>query len=112
MITSVYTSIIKHLQTLTIERASGVFSMGEYVETTVSGTIELGVFPLTWKQLRYLPEGAYNHQDRKFYELGSGTLEKDDIILYQDDRFRIAELTDRNFDGGYAAFLGKKEAID
>ena len=33
-----------------------------------------------------------------------------DIIIYQDDDFRVTELTDRNFDGGYAVFFGRKEA--
>lgn len=112
MITNVHTAIIKHLRTVEIYTVSGTYVSGEYTEVTVSGTRQLGIFPLTWKELRYLPEGSYNHQDRKFYEIGSGTLNKDDIILFQNDKFRITELTDRDFDGGYAAYLGKKEAND
>jgi hypothetical protein len=111
MITGVYTAIKKHLRQCTVETVSGTYVSGEYVEITTDDTKNLGVFPLTFKELRYLPEGAYNHQDRKFYELGSGTLNKDDIVIFQSDRFRITELTDRNFDGGFAAYLGKKEAI-
>jgi len=109
MITNVYTAILKHLRTVDVMTVSGTFVSGEWTEIKTTATKQLAIFPLTYKQLRYLPEGAYDYQDRKIYEIGSGTLEKDDIIIFQNDYFRITELTDRDFDGGYAAYLGKRE---
>lgn len=113
MITNVHKSIVKHLRPhIKKGVSSGAYVNGEYVETlSASGVISLASFPLTFQQLRYLPEGAYNTQDRKFFEIGSGSLKKDDIILCDYGTFRINELSDRDFDGGYTVYLSKREAI-
>jgi len=108
MITSVYTSIIKHLVPVTVQHHSESVVDGEYVETFVSGTVELGVFPLSMKDLRYDTNGTYTLQDRKFYELGSGTVAKKSIIQLTDGDYRIDQWSNRNFDGGFTMYIGKK----
>lgn len=112
MITNVNVAIIKHLRTLTIETVSGVTINGEYVEITTSGTRQLGVFPITSEELRTLPEGMYDFDDRKFYEIGAGTLNKKSYVIFNSNKYLLNRKSDRDFDGGFTVYFGKKEAIE
>lgn len=110
MITAVYSAIIKHLQTFTVETESGVYVDGDYVETLTATTVDLASFPLTFKDLRMVPEGAYTAEDRKFFEIGEPTLNVHDVVISGSDRYRIMQITNRNNDGGFSAYIGKREA--
>jgi len=108
MITNVYTAIVKHLQTVTISNVTESVVDGEYVETVVTGTKQLGIFPLTMKDLNYTPEGAYTLQDKKLYEIGSGTIAKKSILNLSDGNYRIDEWSDRSFDGNFTMYIAKR----
>lgn len=110
MITGVYQSIIKHLKSCTVETASGVYVDGEFVETLTESIVDLAPFPVTWKDLKFMTDGAYTTQDKKFYELGSPSLAVHDVVILGVDRFKIMQSTDRNDDGGFSIYLGKREA--
>lgn len=111
MITNVYKSIIKHLQSVNVQTHSETIMQGEYIETLVTGTKQLAVFPLTMQDLRYDTNGTYTLQDRKFYELGSGTLTPKTKIVLSDGIYRIDQWSNRNFDGGFTVYVGKREPV-
>jgi len=109
MITSVYQAIIKHLQSVTVNTHSERFVEGEYIETTASGTKQLAIFPMTLQDLRFDPNGVYTLQDKKFYELGSGTVNLKSTVSLSDGTYMIDQLANRNFDGGFTVYIGKRQ---
>jgi hypothetical protein len=88
---------------------------GENVETyPVSGTRKMAGFQMTAESLKYLPEGAYNGQDFKFYDKEIDALipERSIIERANGDRFRVKDISDRTFEGGFNAYLTKKIQVN
>jgi hypothetical protein len=108
MITRVYRAIRKHLRTVTVNQHSEAKVDGEYIDTYVSGTKQLAVFPLTLKDLRHDPNGVYTLQDKKFYEIGAGTINPKSTVVMSDGTYTIDLWSDRNFDGGFTMYVGKR----
>ncbi len=111
MITNAYRALLKRLRTVTVYVHSESFIDGEYVETiSSSGTYQMAIIPITAKQLKYLPEGVYDTQDKKFYQIGDGTITaKSTIQITADDVYRVKEINNRYLDGGFTVYFGKKE---
>ena len=109
-ITSVHLAINRHLRSATIKGlVSESFVDGENVQTYAADVIkELAVFPLSNRDLRYLPEGEYTAQDRKFYELGEGTIKDKSEIEFDGIRYIVDGGTQRNFEGGFTTYVGKR----
>jgi len=111
MITTAYKALLKRLRTVTVYLHSESFVDGEYVEAvSSSGTYKMAIIPITADQLKYLPEGVYNTQDKKFYEVGNGAIpEKSTIQITAGDVYRVKEINNRYLDGGFTVYFGKKE---
>jgi len=114
MITQVYKSIIKHLQPIAVKR----FISEEYIDgenTRVFATSEnynLATFPMTDKDLRFAPEGVYTFEDRKFYQIGSGTIPMKSEITFSGSLYEVKSFSDRSFDGNFTKYFGKKITDD
>ena len=108
MITSVYRAIKKHLRTVTIQQYTENNNDGEIESNFVSGTRQLAVFPLTFKDLKQDSNGAYTLQDKKFYEIGSGTINPKSTIVLSEGTYSIDQWSNRNFDGGFTVYIGKR----
>ncbi len=107
-ITSVYKSIIPFLRDVSYYTVSQSTSEGDLTETlNTAVTIQLACFPITFKDLKYLPEGAYDLQDYKFYKVGSDLLALNSIVEFNSMQYRITSLEDRSFDGNFSRYFGK-----
>jgi hypothetical protein len=113
MITRAYRALLNRLRTVSVYQYSEKFVDCERIETlSASGTKNLCIIPITPKHLKYLPEGVYTLQDKKFYEVGSGTIaEKSIIQITETDKYRVNQIDDRYLDGGFTVYLGKKETV-
>jgi hypothetical protein len=111
MITNAYKALLKRLRTVTVYVHAESFVDGEYVETvSSSGTYQMAIVPITAKQLRYLPDGVYDTQDKKFYQIGDGAItEKSTIQITAGDVYRVKDINNRYYDGGFTVYFGKKE---
>ena len=111
MITNAYKALLKRRRTVTVLCHSESFIDGEYVESvSSSGTYEMAIIPITANQLKYLPEGVYDTQDKKFYQVGNGAItEKSTIQITAGDVYRVKEINNRYLDGGFTVYFGKKE---
>lgn len=110
-ITNVHVAIIRHLRAVTVDHfVSENYIDGENVQVYATGVShELAIFPLSNRDLKYLPEGVYTFQDKKIYEIGaSGTLRDKGIIHFDNDRFLIDGGTRRGFEGGFITYLAKR----
>jgi hypothetical protein len=113
-LTSVDRAIKRHLRPTQIARfESEGFIRGQYSRTFGDVTsIDLARFPLTDKDLRYLPEGVYTFQDFKLYEIGSGTIPNKSEMILGSERFEIKSFSDRSFEGNYTHYLAKRITDD
>jgi hypothetical protein len=76
---------------------------------TSSGTRAMAGLQLTPNALKYLPEGAYDLKDFKFYDTESTPLEMRTIVRRPNgEYFMINDRSDRYEDGGFNSYLGKK----
>lgn len=110
MITTAYKALLKRLRTVTVYSYSESFVEGEWIEVlSSSGTYNVAIIPITAQQLKYLPEGVYDTQDKKFYAIGSGTITEKSIIRISGEDYRVKEINDRYHDGGFTVYFGKRE---
>ena len=111
-ITSVHLAINRYLRTVTVkEFVSESFVAGENVQVYAADTNkELAIFPLSNRDLKYLPEGEYTVQDKKIYEIGSGTISDKSEITFDGSRYIIDGGTRRDFEGGFTTYIGKRVA--
>jgi hypothetical protein len=108
MMTNVYVSIIPFLREVSYQTVSQTTYEGEISETlSTASTIQLACFPITFKDLKVLPEGMYDLQDYKFYSVASTLLELNSIVTLSSMQFKITSLSDRIFDGGFSIYYGK-----
>lgn len=111
-ITQVHKAINRHLRTMTVDVfQSESYVNGEQVAVYATGVSKtLAVFPLSNRDMQFLPDGAYTFQDRKIYELGTGTLIDKSILNFDGDKYLIKGGTKRNFEGGFTTYMSKRIA--
>lgn len=109
-ITNVHIAIKKHLQTITVDTFIGEsFVDGEYIPQYVTGvSMQLASFPITRRDLDFFPQGEYTFQDRRFYEIGAGTIQDKSVIMFGGDKYLVDGGTMRNFAGGFTTYLTKR----
>jgi hypothetical protein len=114
MITQVFKAIVKHLRPVQVRKfVSENYVKGENVRTFATPeTIQLACFPITEKDLKFAPEGVYTIEDRKFYEIGSGTIPAKSEIIFNNERYEIKSFSDRSFDGNFTKYMAKKITDD
>ena len=110
-LTGVASAIVRHKRTVTVTPPGAETLLGgEYVK--VSGTpvsMSVAVFPLTDKELRFLPEGSYTKQDVKIYEIGGRTIEARSIVTVPDGgTYLVNDYVDRTFEGNFSKYLCKR----
>lgn len=113
-VTQVYKAIERHLRPLQLRRFLGeAIVRGQEVRTFGEPeTIQLATFPITDKDLRFLPEGVYTIQDRSFYEIGSGTIPQKSEITFENEKFELKSIAGRSFEGNFSKYIGKKITDD
>ena len=110
-ITSVYISIKRHLRNLVVTNiVSEGYVSGELTKVTASGTVSAAIFPLTNRDLRYFPEGAFTFQDKKIFEVGSGTITDKAIVTFDSSDYLVDGGTKRNFEGMFTTYMAKRIA--
>jgi len=109
-ITQVHIAIVRHLRPVTVDLpVSGAYVDGEYVKIESTGVSkELAIFPMNRRDLQFLEPGVYTFQDKKIYEIGSGTIPDQGIIHFDSSRYKIDGGTRRNFEGGFTTYLAKR----
>lgn len=79
-------------------------------------TKSLAIFRLTFKDLRHAPEGQWNSNDIKMYEVGAATIANESVVPFESEFFRVQMISDRNKDGGFTMYwakrIGENEARD
>lgn len=110
MITNVHIAIRRHLRTMTVKSKTGEsFVDGEYTPVYATGvSINLAAFPIGRRDANFFSDGVYTFQDRKFYEIGNGTLQDKSEISFDGNRYLIDGGTKRNFEGGFTTYFGKR----
>jgi len=110
MITNVHIAINRHLQSVTVDRYhTESYVDGELTPVYVTGvSVDVAVFPIGRRDLDFFPEGTYTFQDKKFYQVTSGTITDKSIITVGDDRYKVDGGTIRIFEGGYVTYFGKR----
>lgn len=71
-------------------------------------TKTLAIFPLTFQDLRNLPDGQYTTEDIKIYEVGTPTIPTESVVKYNGKSYRVMMVSDRNKDGGFSMYVAKK----
>jgi hypothetical protein len=109
-ITNVHLAINRHLRDLVVEiPQSESYVDGELVVVSITGVNkELAIFPLSRRDLEFLPEGEYTFQDKKIYEIGSGTVEDKSIVTFDNSKYLVDGGTRRNFEGGFTTYIAKR----
>lgn len=110
MITNVHIAIRRHLRTVTVKSLTGEsFVDGEYSPNYATGVnIKMAVFPIGRRDANFFGEGHYTFQDKKFYELGAGTIQDKSEITFDDERYLVDGGTQRNYAGGFTTYFGKR----
>ena len=103
--------IIEHLRTVTKNTIIKVIVDGESVETKTSGTVDLALFPIKPEEIGLSQENTFTFEDLKCYEIGSGTLNVNDEIIFNTNNYTIKNKADRDFDGGFQIYFAKREPI-
>ncbi len=115
MITHVNKSIRKFLQPVLVNlfESESFDSAGELTQIYETGvSVELALFPLGNRELKYLPEGQFTNQDLKVYEIGAGTLTDKSIINYNEKEYLVNGGTQRDLEGGFTSYLAKRKKYD
>lgn len=110
-LTAVHTAIVRHLRTVTVTPPGAEEVIGgEYVSVHgIPASMSVAVFPLTDKELRFLPEGAYTKQDVKLYEIGGRTIASKSLVATPDgDTYLVNDYVDRSFEGNFSKYLCKR----
>jgi hypothetical protein len=71
-------------------------------------TKSLAIFRLTFKDLRHAPEGQWDSNDIKMYEVGEATIPAESVVTFEGDKFRVLMISDRNKDGGFTMYWAKR----
>lgn len=111
MITQVFKAIERHLRPLNVDifRNESFDSYGEVTQVFATGTIkELAIFPLGYRDLKYLGDGSYTFQDKKIFEVGSGTVSDKSIVHFDNDKYLIDGGTRRNHEGGFTTYIARR----
>lgn len=109
-ITSVYRAIRRHLRTVSVSvYSSGTYVEGEWQESiTASQDMSLAVFPITERELKFLPEGAYSSQDRSVYEIGGPGITLKSTMEFDGAVYLFDRVSDRDHDGGYTKYICRR----
>lgn len=109
-VTNVHIAINRHLRTMTVDVfQSESFVDGENTQVFSTGVNKtLAIFPLSNRDLQFLPDGVYTFQDKKIYEIGAGTLTDKSIVNFDGSRYIVDGGTKRNFEGGFTTYIGKR----
>lgn len=110
MITNVHIAIRRHLQTITVKSLTGEsFVDGEFTPVYATGvSVEMAVFPIGRRDASFFGEGVFTFQDRKFYEIGAGTINDKSEITFDDNRYLVDGGNKRNHAGGFTTYYGKR----
>lgn len=111
-VTNVSRALTRYLRPVSV-KLKGIDSIvkGKVIPTFATPVmVALAHFPLTPKDLKYLPEGVFNFQDRVFYEVAPGILSQGSIAIIGSDSYLIQQTSDRTFEGGFVEWIGKKQA--
>lgn len=65
--------------------------------------------PITPAQLKHLPEGKYKAGDMRFYRRGGPAYNDGDVVTVKNVKYRLGDISDRELDGNYTMYLGKRD---
>ena len=74
-------------------------------------TKTLAIFRLTFADLRHAPEGQWNSEDIKMYEVGPATIAQESVVTFEGSDYRVMMVSDRNKDGGFTMYWAKRIGI-
>jgi hypothetical protein len=103
--------ITQFLRDVAVNLFEGETYNGSGILTTTysSGTAKrLAVFPMNFKDIQNAGEGGYTSQDKKFYEIGFPSIPLKSIINFGDEQYLTDQVSDRNFEGNFSMYIGKK----
>jgi hypothetical protein len=108
MINNMYKALMRLAVPVTVNHVSQTTASGVVSETYASGSMSMATVLFRPDLLRYLPEGAYTHKDRKFYEVGpTVSLGKRDTIGLGTELYRVNEIYDHTRDGCFTEYWTK-----
>ena len=110
MVTNVHIAIRRLLRTVTIKSfQSESFVNGEYTPVYATGvSVQMAVFPIGRRDANFFSDGEYTFQDRKFYEIGAGTINDKSEITFDGEHYLVDGGTKMNFEGGFTTYFGKR----
>ncbi len=102
--------IQEHIQSYVVRLDTGVTESGGRSTKNIQQTVsrDLAIFRLGFRDLMTLPQGQYNQEDIKAYELGGKTITMESVIIFEGSEFRVVSNSDRNKDGGFTMYIAKK----
>ena len=100
----------EEIQTYVVRLDTGVTESGGRATKNIQQTVsrDLAIFRLGFRDLMTLPQGQYNQEDIKAYELGAKTITMESVIVFEGSEFRVVSNSDRNKDGGFTMYIAQK----
>lgn len=93
-----------------IKKSQGMYVRGEWTETEAEPVpVTMLVRSISPERTRHLPEGKYTAEDKRFYKEGAPEYESGDIIIDKDINYEVMDITDRNDEGGFTIYFGKRQ---
>lgn len=77
-----------------------------------SATKSLAIFRLTFKDLMHAPEGQWDNNDIKMYEIGAATITAESVVTFESEDFRVMRISNRNKDGGFTMYWAKRIGVN
>ena len=108
-----YNAIARHVLTRVVRINSGAtFVDGEKVSGLgPNSSLDLAVFPMTAKQLQYLPPGQFSTQDVNVYQIdGNMSLTVNSEIDWRGSSYVVREIKDWREEDNYVRYLCKRQA--
>lgn len=77
-----------------------------------STTKSLAIFRLTFKDLMHAPEGQWDSNDIKMYEIGAATITAESTVTFEGDDFNVMRISNRDKDGGFTMYWAKRVGVN
>lgn len=95
-----------------IHNPSSIIGTRVIAASKTTETKSLAIFKLDFKDLRHAPEGQWNSQDIKMYEIGAPTIALESVVTFESSEYRVMMVSNRNKDGGFSMYWAKHIGVN
>ncbi len=100
----------KHKKNIKVISRNGRWEKGKYIENTIEKVIKGVYMPVSTDSLKYYPQGSITLEDRELFT--KELLKNEDIVLINNEEFKIVELTDFEYLADIKIYLLRRSTKD